>query len=296
MMQRTLRSARARGLPLSALYPATNTLYRAVGYELAGVYRHYSMRASDCPREKSELRVSLAVPEQDAALVELYAEVARPRSGYLDRGSYIWKRIRKPQDQPALGVVVHSSDRIEGYAYVTQRTSSSHDYDLDLSDLVARSPLALSRLLSFLADHRSTAGNINWHAGVADANLLAFKERVFNLSRESQWMLRLLHASRALELRGYPPIDAEVELELEDELLPENTGIYRLSVRQGKASVDRGTRAGVRIGPRGLAALYSGFVPAEELERAGLLQGHSAALRTLSLLFAGPAPAMVDYF
>jgi len=296
MMQSTLRQARERGLALSALYPATETLYRAVGYELAGAYCRYSMRASDCPREKSELRVSLVTPEQQPELGELYTEVARLRSGYLDRGPFAWKRVRQPHDEVALGVVVQGPARIEGYAYMSQRSSTSADYDLLLSDLVARTPQALSRLLTFLADHRTTAGNIVWHAGPADASLLTFKEAVFEVGIEKYWMLRVVDVKLALELRGYPAIDSELTLRIDDDLLPENSGTYRLGLQGGSASVDRVNGAAVKLGPRALAALYSGFLSAEELARAGMLSADPSTLAKLSLVFGGPAPAMSDYF
>jgi predicted acetyltransferase len=253
------------------------------------------MRASDCPRETSSLRIELACPEQQPEIIALYAEVARLRTGYLDRGSYIWDRVREPHEERALGVVVHGANGIEGYAYMTQRNSTVDDYELLVTDLVARTPLARARLLSFLADHRSTAGNIVWYAGPADADLLAFQERVFSVTAK-YWMLRLLDVPRALEQRGYPSVNLDVELEIEDELLPENSGRFRLGVRDGRATLEPGSGPGVRLGPRALGALYSGFMSAEELERAGLLQGETSALSRLSLLFSGPAPAMIDYF
>jgi predicted acetyltransferase len=296
LMQRTLRDARARGFELSALYPSTNTLYRAVGYELAGAYYRYSMRAADCPREKSALPVTLTTPDDQREITALYGEMARQRTGYLDRGPFVWNRVREPHEETALGVLARGSEGLEGYAYMNQRPSSTGDYELVLSDLVAKSPRALARLFNFLAEHRSTAGNVVWRASLADAGLLAFKERVFSVSVEKYWMLRVVDVRAALEARGYPNIDAEVALEIEDELLPENSGVHRLSVQKGAANVMRAKGSGVRLGPRALAALYTGFMSAEELEHAGMLSGNASALRTLSLLFAGPAPTMVDYF
>lgn len=296
LMKETLLAARERGFALSALYPAAHTLYRALGYELAGSYYSYSMAAKDCPREKSAARVTLSTPDDVPALTALYQEIARERSGYLDRNAYIWNRIREPHEERALGVVARGEHDIDGYAYMNQRPSKNGDYDLVLSDFVARTPLALRQMLSFLADHRSTAGSIIWRGSVADAALLTFSERVFTSTVDRYWMLRLLDVGRALELRGYPELDAEVTLDVVDELFPENAGTYKLSVAQGRPSVSRMAPGGVRLDARALAALYSGFLSAEELRRAGLLTTDSATLRLLSLLFGGTPPAMVDYF
>lgn len=296
LLQHTLRDARERGFALSVLYPATDTLYRAVGYELAGAYYRSSMRVVDCPRDKTSDKVALITDSDQAELVELYRRVAQQRSGYLDRGKFVWSRVRTPQEQPALGVSVRGSRGLEGYAYMYQRPSKIEDYDLTLSDLVANSPSAMASLLNFIAEQRTTAGNVVWHTGIAEAGLFSFKERFFSVAVEKYWMMRVLDVTRALTLRGYPVIDAEVTIEVEDELLPENAGVYRLGLERGTVSVTRAKSSGVRLGARALAALYTGFVPAEELARAGMISGNASALRTLSLVFSGPAPAMVDYF
>lgn len=296
LMQASLRAARERGFALSVLYPATHTLYRALGYELAGGYYSYSMAAKDCPREKSGLRAMLSSADDAPALTALYDEIARERSGYLDRNAYIWARVREPHEERALGIVARGEHGIDGYAYMNQGPSKSGDYDLILSDLVARNPRALQQLLGFFANQRSTLGNIVWRASVADAALLAFNEQVFTPTIDRYWMLRLLDVGRALELRGYPELDAEITLEVEDELFPENAGAYQLTVERGRPSVSRGGNAGVRLDVRSLAALYSGFLSAEELRRAGALSADGATLRTLSSVFSGTPPAMADYF
>jgi len=51
-------------------------------------------------------------------------------------------------------------------------------------------------------------------------------------------------------------------------------------VQQGAANVLRARGSGVRLGPRALAALYTGFMSAEELERADMLSGSASALCT----------------
>jgi predicted acetyltransferase len=102
---------------------------------------------------------------------------------------------------------------------------------------------------------------------------------------------------RALLERGYPALDAAVDLEVEDDLLRENTGTYALRVTAGAPALGvpgQGRRA--RLSVSALAALYSGFAGPHELVLAGQLTADEAALSALTALFAGPTPACVDYF
>lgn len=299
MIQECLRDAHAAGTPLSSLYPATITLYRAAGYELAGHHFRYSVRAADCPRNKHELELSAIRPEDALAIEETYSAYARTQAGYLDRGPYVWKRVRAPGGESARGFVVRGEHGIEGYAYLAQHGSVATVQHLQLTDLVALTPEALAALFSLLSQHRSLVDQIKWHGGPNDANLLAFPEKVFSVELRSYWMLRLVHVKRALALRGYPPLDVSVTLRVVDDTLAENTATYRLVVKPEGASVEvlNATEgADAELGVRALAALYAGFLSPSELGRAGLLRASGAVQAKLALLFSGPPPTLPDFF
>jgi predicted acetyltransferase len=297
MLSQVLREARSRGLVLSTLYPSTQALYRKLGYEISGTYCRVELRLAECPRFRSPLELRDARAEDQPAIERLYREMARERSGYLDRSDYAWGRVREYGGSPARAVVVHGDSGLEGYALVGQYTGPGDRHDLRLTDFVATTPGAVTRLLDFLACHRSTADTARWFGGPADQRLFALHDKIYKVQIDAYWMLRIIDVARALELRGYPELEREVELRVEDALLPENSGNYRLSVSQGRASVSRVARAsGVRLDVRALAALYSGFLPPSELARAGAIEGDARSLATLALLFGGPSPALCDYF
>lgn len=296
LLVETLREARARGFALSALYPATVTLYRRVGYELAGSYHRFSLPLAECPRLPSELLLEPIALDQVAAIEAVYREAARSRPGYLDRGAYVWERVRMPAAEAARGVLVRGARGVEGYVYLRSVRASGEKHELSLSDFVALTPDALARLLTFLADHRSTASVARWYGGVGAA-LLGFPERVVSEEVDKRWMLRIVDVALALGARGYPPIDTDLELWVEDDVLPENAGRYRLRLADGQPTLDRGgSKGGVAIDARSLAALYTGFLSAAELARAGRIQADARALARLDAVFGGLAPSMCDFF
>jgi predicted acetyltransferase len=301
LMQACLRDARDAGVALSSLYPATVTLYRAAGYEIAGHHFRWSVRPADCPRVKNGLELSPIRPEDDLAIEETYRSFARSQAGYLDRGPYVWNRVRAPMGENARGFVVRGEHGVEGYVYLSQQGNVATVQNLQLSDLVALTPAALSSILTLLFEHRSMVERVQWQGPPSNANLYAFPEKVFSIEMKSFWMLRVVHVERALTQRGYPPLDLDVKLRVEDDLLRENTGTYRLALKAGRPSVEVMPEslvlpADAEIGVRALASLYTGFMTPSELARAGLLRAGAATQQKLALLFGGPAPALADFF
>jgi predicted acetyltransferase len=198
--------------------------------------------------------------------------------------------------KPARGVMANGAEGLEGYAYLRQRPHGDGSHDLVLSDFVARTPRATLSLLTYLARHRSVARNALWFGGVAESALLQLTGGL-EVNVAEYWMLRIVDVKSALLARGYPALHARVALRVEDELLPDNTGTYQLSVDDGSMAIEHSTGEGdAALDVRALAPLYTGFQNASSLAELGLLRGTGEAVRTLDALFAGPAPGLADYF
>ena len=288
---------RAAGCALSALYPATVTLYRRCGYELAG--GRYAIRLK--PRDIGLLRRDCDVApigETDAATVEqLYSAGAAQRNGYLDRNPFMWKRVREPLQAQPRGFAFLSDGVPEGYVYYVQRSPSTHDQQLDVLDLVVRSPRAAVGALSFFADHRSLVNEIVWRSGPADPLLMLLPERHYRVELDIYWMLRIVHLPNAFEARGYPAgLTADLHLDVTDDLFDENSGRWIVSISDGRASVRKGGEGRIRCDIRALAALYAGFQSAEALNMTGALACTADDAATANAAFLGLPPSMADIF
>jgi predicted acetyltransferase len=295
LVQSTLRAARERDIALSMLYPSTYRLYRKAGYELAGSYCSFTLQLGKLPRVPR----ALAVGSLDGAAAEaLYRRVARGRDGHVDRGPYVWRRVREPRGEPTRGFGVSDASGLIGYVYARPAELRKVPLELSLSDFVIGDRRAFQALLGVFAEHSSVAERVTWHGGPADARLLGVPERALEVRIEQYWMLRLVHVERALLGRGYPELDAEVDLEVEDAVLPENSARYALRVQAGKPSIGGAARATrrARLGVGSLAAMYSGFVSPRELATAGAIEADERTLATLGAVFGGPAPSSADFF
>jgi predicted acetyltransferase len=297
LMQRLLHELRGQGFPLSVLYPATQTLYRRVGYEQAGARYEIRLETHSLDFKERSLQVRPVKPADLPVIQELYLRHASSRQGYLDRGPYVWDRVFHPRSETAYGFLVEGAQGVEGYVWIVRRRKVDLIQEIFLTDIVACTPAAARRLLNFLGDHRSLAREVVWTGGPADPLLMLLREQNYQVKLLFHWMVRVLDVPSALASRGYPAgVSGTLHLQVEDDLFPENRGNFTLEVSGGAGRVQRGGSGLMRLDVRALAPLYTGFLSPEALRSVGALAADEDSLRLASTLFSGTAPALPDMF
>jgi predicted acetyltransferase len=297
IMRATLEELAENGVPLSVLYPATRSLYRRVGYEPAGHRLELTTPVRTLRASSRALELRAAKSSDDDAILALYRAHAESCPGHLDRGPYVWHRIRSPRGEVARGFVAVENGTPEGYIYFYERRLPSFHYDLIVTDFVARTAAAHARLITLLADHGTLGESLVWHGGADHPLLQLLDDRHYDARSLQHWMLRLVDLRRALEARGYPPlVPMELELDVRDEVLPKNAGRFVLSVDGGHGHVRPGGRGRLRADVRSLAALYSGYARPSLLASMGLLDADRESLAKADAIFASATPSMPDFF
>ena len=139
---------------------------------------------------------------------------------------------------------------------------------------------------------------MTWFGDPTDIAFLAMREQTWKTSISFRWMLRILNPVAALEQRGYPAgLETELELELDDALLGENSGRLKLEVAEGKGRVTKGGSGALRADVRGLASIYTGYLTPWKARRAGLLDGTDETLARAAAIFASSGePWIADMF
>lgn len=298
MMHAALLEMRERGLFLSMLFPATQVLYRRAGYEQAGSWFEQSARLADFPSAGPPLPVA-AVDRSDERLRSIHRELARRCSGMLDRSEWLWQRILDPL-VPQLDLdayLIGPDDAPEGYLLVhVERDQDAHSGHLTLRDRALLTPGAVQRARSFLAQHRSIIERV-WTTGPETEPLqIGLPNQTAEVTRRFAWMLRLVDVPAALAARGYAPtLAAEIHLAVRDDFLEPHEQRLVLRVRDGEATAEPGGRGEVQVDVRGLAALYTGYLPPEGAAALGYLEGPTPAVQALGSLFAGPAPFCYEW-
>lgn len=303
LMEATLREAAKNKVALSSLYPATQTLYRRVGYERAGKLCEVTIPTHLFTAPRTDLSSRALTARDEAAVEKVYAASARDRNGYLDRGPYMWSRVRKPRGKPTHGVGFFTAKgALEAYVhFVNARPEDSAFFTVVIKDAASTTGRGYDAIVRFIGEMRSCGREVELRAGPSDPLLMRLAEPLFDEKSLEDWMVRIVDVRAALLARGYPRFTrASVTLDVRDELLPQNQGKLQLDVADGRATLSkapaRSTTGALSLDVRALAPLYTGYLSATRLAALGSIEGTPRAIEAADAIFAGPMPSMNEMF
>jgi len=290
LLDAALQAAHQAGQVISALYPTAPPLYRARGWERAGILEDLSLvpAALGSLPPPGDVVLRPAGPADLDDLHRCYQAAAAAQDGMLDRDG---PQFSLP-DVLGLDLVTICPGR--GYLTATRRPDHLQAHDLvALDDEVGR---ALLRLLSSWGGYltRIDIRPIDPAVlAILAAGALAGEVHV------TPWMLRVVDLPAAVAARGWPAAahlaDAVIDLEVVDPWAPWHAGPWRLAVEGGAVRCEPGGTGTVRVQPRALGPWFAGGTPTSALRRAGLLDGGDASLLD-ALTAARGVPRMADYF
>ncbi|MCW5312787.1 GNAT family N-acetyltransferase [Nostoc sp. KVJ3] len=297
LMQHTLKELYNRGIAISALYPEIQTLYRKVGYEQGGSWCIWEVATQNIQVREQPLPLELVASVNNEVFHELYQQQARQTHGYLDRHPAIWERIIQANEKEIVYTyLIGTKDQPQGYIIFTQERTEN-GIVLVVKDWVLSTVAAAQTFWSFLANHRSQIQHVRWKSSAIDSLTLLLPEQTAKIKTTNRWLLRIIEVVKALELRGYPPgIQAQLHLEIQDNLLTGNNGKFILSVANGRGEVTRGGKGELQLDIRELSPLYTSLFTPYHLQQAGKLNGTETAILIATQIFAGASPWMADFF
>ncbi len=298
LLENTLRELYVAGVPLSALFPSTQALYRKVGFESAGHRVSWSVPLQAIGVRERPLAIREVDPRDPDLFREIYRQRAEASAGNLDRSPAIWERVTQGGGEiPIFAYRIGVEAAPEGYVIFEHASTEGPKYDLLVRDWVALTPAAGRTLWSFLAGHRSLGERAKWHGPASEPMVTLLPEQPTEAERPFRWMVRMVDVPRALEARGYPAgLNADLHLYVRDDLLPANQGRLRLRVADGRGTVSKEGSGDVQMDVRGLAPLYTGLMTPAQLRSIGLVEGPPDALAAAARVFAGPEPWMSEIF
>jgi predicted acetyltransferase len=290
LMRAVLDRCRAQGLVLSALYASALPVYRKVGYEVGGARYRHSFPAEQVRRlGPASVSTRQATSADAERLLEL-VRAARTRSR--ESGPLQWpiREVRRWLDEE------ETFAYLAGEGFVVYRWEES---DLTVDELIALSPGTTRSLWGLVGSGASIAQWVHAYVAPHDPIHLLLGREAASAVEVQRWMLRLIDAPAAIAARGWPAhVAADVPLRLDDADVPSNSGCWRLRLFHGVAQLtsEQDAADALRLGPRGMAALYAG-TPVAMLRLAGLATGGSPdADAQLDAAFGGAEPFMLDYF
>ncbi|MBH0123011.1 GNAT family N-acetyltransferase [Rhodococcus sp. CX] len=296
LMRHQLHDARDRGEVVATLRASEATIYGRFGYGVASTSHTLELdvrRARLLPSVAGGGPVRLLEP---GAVWDVLPRIVdthpSTRPGTIDRIP-LWWRGRELMAQAGSGpnyVAVHgdpgSEDGFVRYRPIgTDRWFGGRDRTVVVDDFYAPTRTAYLGLLRFLL--ALDLVDILVFSAVPEDDplpwLLTDRRAVRLRSADDETWLRILDVPAALDHRVFDG-DAAVRIGVVDELLPENTGTYRIAAT-GSCRTDAAPQVEVEVAT--LAAALLGGTRWHRLDRAGLVRVHDdSALPQLERLFA----------
>jgi predicted acetyltransferase len=289
-----LETRRTQGYAISVLTPSSVRAYQRAGYECAGIWAEHEAPVTSAPPGGLPLE---PLEESNLDAIRLcYQRFAAMHNGILDRDENWWKATvlsRVRAGKPFMyGLVTRG--QVRSYLIYTQDADKEKDfhYHLHLRDLVWTDLESLRSLLGFVAGNRALAVTFRWSGPPQDPILPMLGCDDVRPASATTWMARSVDPGLALERRAYPAgTEAEIELSIDDQLLPAASCSLKLTVSNGRGAVQRIERAAVKLDPGTFAAIYTGWLAPGVAYRLGRLPGITEkSLTAMAQIFAGPIP------
>jgi predicted acetyltransferase len=282
MMRESLERLHAAGCAISSLYPTTATLYRSVGYEIAGVHAMTQVDVGDLPRDGSDVSFT---PVSIGELRGVYDTVAPAHDGWLVRGDDRWTIIAydfEHNGQPSAAYLAHRDGELVGGLAYRQVPGERRRVDLMATQILANDRRTARDLLSLLGAHGTMAGALRTSLPEWELQAVIDNGQRTKRTFAMPWMVRIVDAAAAVAQRGYNPhVAVEVEIELADNLFAHNNGKFVLKVGNGAGTLEPGGRGHLTLDIRELAAAFTGQRPGDP---------------RLAAAFTGTPPSLIDFF
>jgi predicted acetyltransferase len=292
------------GVPLVTLTPSNFPFYRGAGFEVAGAWTRYEVRAEHLPKSSAPYRARPVSLDEPAELAAVYARVAPSRHGAFDRAEWFWRQLaRRTRDKTTAAFVLDGPDGPAGWAVATLEVRfdpAPFQTRVEIADWGCL-PGADAALFALFAGYAPMNGMISWSGPDPDpAAIDALRDNFARLTDRWHWMLRMVDLPAALQARPWPSgVAGQVAFRVEDQACPWNTGAWRLELAGGEARVDPapGPAPAATADVRALASLFTGFTGPDDLIRAGLLAGFDPpAVELLRAAFASPRPWTAEFY
>jgi predicted acetyltransferase len=297
---------------IAVLWASESTIYGRFGYAPAAWMTTYEIDLHRVqPRPVTDPGRLREIPAEDAGqvLAPLLAELQLSRPGVSGRSALEW--VRRLDDQPerregktARRIVVHYDESGTADGYLLWRGKLKWDSggpasEVHLEELVAVEPTAYAALWHHLLT-MDLAARLHFDYASLQEPVQQLVSNADALNRkilDALWV-RITDVPRALEQRRYATA-VDVVLEVTDDLLPDNTGRFRLVGDTEKARCEpTDATPDLSLSVSELGAVYLGARSLTEYAVTGKVTEHApGALANTATAFSWPvAPSSIEIF
>ena len=294
---------RAKGVPLTTLYPSVYAVYRRFGYEIVSEKR--TITAANAPQlmiasgQKGTIRRGSV--EADYELIrDLYERKAVQSQGYLERSEFMWKDriLRVPYLDEPRRVYIWSDDQGTPQAYLLLNPNEGGT--MLVKELVAHTADGVTALLGLLTQDNMLK---EWTLETElefPMSMFLHNPRVKTAVTPS-FMARIVDVQLAWQTVAPEARSGRAVLGVEDAMCEWNAGAWELTVEDGRGRVQaaNGSEAVQASGDITVwTQLFYGYLTLDQAIFSGKLSIHDETIVPfLRKLWASePKPMMIDAF
>jgi predicted acetyltransferase len=294
LMARQLADVRANGEPLAALVASEGPIYQRFGYGLGLL-----LGAIDIERERAAFRTdvppagSMRFVDKDEArrlMPLVYDQVCAATPGFIERDPPWWdERLADIESQrrgagPQYRAVYERDGELRGYVRYrikSEWTNIASNSTLIVNEMIGVDAAAEREMWRFIFGVDLIARiQQRWGPSRHPLLLMLADPRRLQLRVSDAIWLRIVDVPAALTARTYAA-DGSLVLDVSDAFLPAAAGRWRMTVTDGKATLEPTTDpADLALDTTDLAALYMGTFSFAELARAARTQELAPGART----------------
>lgn len=267
LIRGAFRASREAGRAVDILMPSDASFYYPMGFAF---YAHQWERTASPARLSylAERPVRAGTIESAADLEMLrsiYDAYTAGRNGFVVRDAASWQRHIEGTLAEGYIAVVFDEEGPSGYLFYT-----IDDDMLTASEIAFCSEAGRRGIYAYMAGHLGQVETCRWYEPIDDRSYLRWAdgaEHTYIKNRTFPYMTArvtdLAAAFEGLETAA----EGAVTFLYEDEMLPEESGVYTLAAEGGKLHVTKGGDPAFRLTPGGAAELLFGAAAAEDLFR-----------------------------
>lgn len=263
MMAWSIRNFREDGFPMASLYAFRESYYRRFGYEACGSRIKITVPNSRYPDLTASLPVRRMTSADLEALKPAYQAFASRHSGMNLRTDAHWGRLLGPDT-----AIYAAGDPVEAYLVINHQWQFWQGQTA--SELVWSSQRGYESILATLAGIGINKSSIEWYEPSDGPFLARFLDQGVKAEIERLVMYRVCDVPAAL--RSLKPSESgEFSLEVDDPLVPENRGPWRVRFSPSGVEVEKTAQADLQMSPQTLVQALLGQPSLEDLARNGLI-------------------------
>lgn len=317
MVTAGLLRARERGDVVSALYPFRIDYYGGLGYGLAGEAHQYMLPPTslpDSPEDRRRMRM-VRTPADRKLLQEVYSRGIRLQTGQVERSGHAWRYVLEGDDRAAFVYVGDAGDP-EGYVIVRYRADLPiAERYLDVEERMWLTSRARRGIYAWLASMGDQWPRVAYRAHPHERFGEVVREPRLPVGEGQAWhlwfpsatlmrgpMFRVLNVASALRARNYALTEETTfDLDVDDPQIPDNRGTWRVTLRRGRAAVERAdggaSDATLRIPVRALSRVFIGALRVSDAVADGTATTDQPRIaRLLDAAFEVPKPWTFERF